>query len=272
MSILIWRILKILLVVVICGASAYYSLRTRVEKEIGPWEQWIGDDSTRDETDTRKPRNLHARFWTGVPRGGDGDMVRIDRHGYSLGYSRYGGRALWAAVFLPGGKVSQEARRDRGIWKNDPEIAKWPRQDKSNEDALQIVPAWLMDSFYGYSGDTWYRTNRAFSDKADGEVWEDHLKLVADYAAVYDGVIAFFGPYEDQAGGGRGFFSIVLRKGSSGPEVLAFLLERQGGKMTARTSSVEGVEKATGLRFFADLPPEWRSYLRKKPAVSPWAH
>lgn len=266
MGLAIWRFAKILVVAAVLGGSAYYSLRTRVESEIGPWEQWIGKDPTRGEVNTQKPKNLQGRFWTGVPRGGAADIGRIDRHGYSLGYSLSEEGASWAAVFLPGGKVARNKGPSRGIWNNDPEI---PGKAAKRMPGGQLVPGWLMDSFYGFSDDTWYRSNMVDYGEKTMQDWSAHLEAISDYASVYGGVVAFFGPYGGD--GARGFFSVVMRRGESGPEVLAFLLpEKPPGGLGGSVVSVDKVEAATGLRFFADLPSEWRAYLRKKRAGEVW--
>lgn len=268
MGLAILRFAKILVVVAVLAGSAYYSLRTRVEAEVGPWEQWIGKDPTRGEINTQKPKNLQGRFWTGVPRGGAEDIGRIDRHGYSLGYSLVENEAGWAAVFLPGGKVGKSTGVTRGIWDNDPEIPRGPK-DRKGGGGGQLVPEWLMDSFYGFGGDTWYRSNAVDYGMKTMLDWNAHLEAISDYAAVYGGVVAFFGPYKGSTG--RGFFSVVLRRGDGGPEVLAFLLpEKQGGGLGGGVVAVEQVEEATRLRFFADLPVEWRTYLRKKRAGGVW--
>lgn len=270
MGLVIWRFAKILTVVAVLAGSAYYSLRTRVEAEIGPWEKWVGKDPTKSEVNTQKPKNLKGRFWTGVPRGGGGDVGRIDRHGYSLGYSLSRGGAEWAAVFLPGDKVASDTKPGRGIWIDDPEITRKEGGGRAGGGTGgQIVPGWLMDSFYGLDDDTWYRSNIVDYGEKTMKDWSTHLGEIADYAAVYGGVVVFLGPY--RGGEGQGFFTVVLRRGERGPEVIAFMLdEKAGGGLGKRMVAVDKVEAATNLRFFADLPPEWRNYLRRKKPGASW--
>lgn len=269
MGLVIWRLAKILTVIAILGGSAYYSLRTRVENEIGPWEQWVGIDPTQGEENPQKPKNLQGRFWTGVPRGGPADTGRIDRHGYSLGYSPSSNEASWAAMFLPGGKVSKDTSVARGIWRDDPELPSSGGRGEQGE-STQLVPEWLMDSFYNYGNDTWHKSNKLRASIEIAEDWNSHLQVISDYATVYGGVVAFIGPY--QGDGEPGFFSVTMRRGERGPEVLAFMLPKLAdGRLGSGTVAVEKIEEATGLRFFADLPPEWRNYLRKKKPESIWA-
>jgi len=260
-----------MVLIAICLASAYYSLRTRVEKEIGPWEQWVKEDPPGNG-DYRKPRNLSARFWTGVPRSSDSGIGRLDRYGYTLGYSRDAKISSWAAVFLPQGKVPRNIGVSRGIWVDDPELGKVGDSAKGVglTGVGQLVPQWMMDSFYDHSADTWNKSNRIPVRKNTAEAWNEHLGKIAQWALVYGGVVAFFGPVNHDDGS-KGFFSITLRRGERGPEALSFLFtEPEQGGLVGGPTSVQEVEKITGLRFFADLPPEWRSYLRKKPPGKAW--
>jgi hypothetical protein len=268
MGLTAWRLVKILLAGAVLVASAYYSLRSRVETEIGPWEQWVRMDPTSREANPTKPKNLQGRFWTGIPRAKAVDIGRIDRHGYSLGYSQSGGGAAWAATFLPGDKVSNNSGVSQGIWEDDPEIPIKKGAERRRKGG-QLVPGWLMDSFYGYGADTWYRSNMVEFAEKTMEDWNTHLGVIADYAAIYGGVVAFFGPYSSDSG--RGFFSLVLRRGERGPEVLGFILrEKPEGGLAGGTATVGDIEKITNLVFFADLPSEWRTYLRKKRAGRAW--
>ncbi len=273
MSLIFWRFAKILLVLGVLSASAYYSLRDRVEREIGPWEQWVGADPTDKEVSPLKPRNLKGRFWTGVPRGGGADVTRIDRHGYSLGYSLGEGRTVWAAYLLPGNKPVGVAEVSRGIWKDDAEIdftQKSGRRELSK--AGQLVPYWLMQNFYEHAEDTWYHTNRVEGGYKTFVAWNQHLKEISEYAAVYGGVVCYSGPFANHETGEQGFFTVLLRKGERGPEALGFLLRQANdGGLKAQTVQIATIEELTGLRFFGDMPTEWRSYLRKKVPTGPWA-
>jgi hypothetical protein len=272
MGVAIWRIIKILALIAVCLASAYYSLRTRVEKEIGPWDQWVSEDSSPADGNFQKARNLSARFWTGVPRSADGSVSRLDRYGYTLGYSKDHRGVVWASTFLPGKKVVGNTAVPRGIWKDDSYLEKMgievPRVALTG--VSQLVPSWLMDSFYNYPDDTWYKSNQLEFAKKTAEDWNAHLGRIARWAVVYDGVVSFFGPVKrnDER---VGFFSLTLKRGSRGPEAVAFLFEEvEGGGLKGGTTTIQAIEDATELRFFADLPAEWRSYLRKKPAGKAW--
>jgi hypothetical protein len=187
----------------------YFSLKSRIEREHGPgsWEEWLKatpevESGTFHSASTapQKPRNLKARFWTGVPRIADRSVVRLDRHGYSVGYSKKSNRPLWLSAYLTG-RPSESPTPTPSLslkkWKDDPTLTKAPTPTSSptNSDghhaAHSKLPSWLswlrgpadrssdaktplpkgysrghfispelMARSYGWADDSWFKSNQ----------------------------------------------------------------------------------------------------------------
>lgn len=288
-GVVVWKFSKIALAFLAVSACAYYSLKGRIENENGPgsWEKWIGaapdvEPASSTAPDRSRPKNLKARFWTGVPRVMDDSLVRLDRHGYSVGYSKSRKRGVWASAYIPGKSPSHSTPpASAGLWLDDPETTMGRDRTRPLPKGWRwapMMPPKLMEAAYGWGRDSWNKSNRFASPERFAEaIWPAATDLAKKYATVYGGVVAVAGPYyADDSELPAGAFLLLLRSGPSGPDSLSFAfpfdnLSPPPEEMAKYLKSAGEIEAMSGVFLFADLPPEWRQYLCSPKQNRMWA-
>lgn len=282
-DVLAWKLGKLLLALGLFLGVCYFSLVKRVEREKGSWEAWLKEapvlegEKGGEPKKPGEPRNLKARFWTGIPRSRNPDVARVDHYGYSSGVVKKTGGVVWEAFYLPAGTSTKTPEKKPGLWKDDGGVGGRVAEELPwGWEWVQIVPGGLMVNAYGWGDDAWKTSNRTMMRKGfPAEIWAPLMKLFQEYAVVHGGVVVFAGPVREGGGEPTAFYAIVLKSSPRGPEVLCLLIPsgaKQRGELEfARyLVPVSTVEQATGLVFFADLPAEWRNYLLSKPQRTMW--
>jgi hypothetical protein len=274
-SILAWKLGKIAIAISLVSSCAYVSLKHRVEEELGEgsWEHWIRatpevEDYTPDPKDELRPRNLKARFWTGVPRTLDESTIRIDRSGYSLGLSRQTGKTLWLASYIPGGNVPAQSPPSIRKWEIEEHLPSSYRERTSpgkGRNWVHYVPPTLMKDYYSHDRDTWMTGNRFGAPKGDGlKAWSKGIRILDKYARLYSGVVVFIIPiYDQDTSNPREIGLVLIRPSETGPTVMCLVASFPDPPSLAswRMMNLSDLEKKTGVFLFADLPSEWRNFL-----------
>lgn len=286
-SILLWKLAKIATVSSIVFGTAYFSLKNRVEEEHGPgsWDHWLRsapevESYTTEAKDDLSPRNLKARFWTGVPRTTDTSVVRIDRNGHSLGISKETGRTAWLATYIP----DKEAMKNQVsvLRKWEPEkyatLAQRTRHSPSQGEAwAHFIPPQMMKDYYGNDADVWMTGNRfAVPETSAIKAWTKCMRLVDKYARLHSGLVVFIVPiYEPTRLEPLEIAVVLIRPSEKGPVVMCSTFGVAPGSDSSappwKLSDLTELEKKTGVFFFADLPPEWRNFLLHPSQNKEWS-
>ncbi len=271
-SILAWKIGNAAAAAAIVSLAVYFSLKTRIEQEHGPgsWEEWL-KATPEVESGTyhastaapQKPRNLKARFWTGVPRIADRSVVRLDRHGYSVGYSKRYARPVWVSTYLTGrspGATSEAQPPILKKWKDDVPDVKTTSpssQTASPADTTPNLPKWLswllgggagsssspsplprgysrghfvspelMGRAYGWTEDSWFNSNQLTApSQFCSTTWPSLLKLAETYSKIYGGLVLYLVPiYEGSSPHPSHVAMVMVRPSAKGPVSLSLLV------------------------------------------------
>lgn len=276
-SIIVWKVVKLTLATSVVFTVAYFSLKDRVEQEHGPgsWDHWIRatpevEKYAASSSDDLKPRNLKARFWTGVPRSRDSSVVRIDRSGHSVGLSKSTGRPVWLATYVSGQTSGESNNSVLRKWQPEPSSAIGPASLKSpprGEEWVHYLPPSMMKEYYGHDADVWVGGNRfSIPRHASSEAWTRCMRLVDKYARLYSGLVVFIVPiYGHPSSQSPDKIAVMMvRPSGQGPSAMCISvdpLDESQGNVSWGIQDINSLEKETGVFFFADLPQEWRSFL-----------
>lgn len=274
-GIIAWKLLKIGIAVAIVASVSVFSLKKRVEIEHGPgsWDHWIRatpevDDYQPTNRDDLRPKNLKARFWTGVPRSRDGSVVRVDRTGYSLGLSTETGKTAWLATYIPGkenAKVQPATLRRWVSEKYKQEPGSKGSGLEKNEMWVHYIPPAIMREYYGHDADVWMGGNRfAATEKFANDVWAKSMRVVDKYARMYAGLVVFVVPlYARGTVSPEEIAIVMIRPSANGPTTMCVSVKKSATTPPPPWSlkSISELERETGVFLFADLPDEWRRFL-----------
>lgn len=274
-SIFIWKITKIAIAFAVIALVSYLSLKNRVEEEhgLGSWEHWIRatpevEDYVVETKDDLRPRNLKARFWTGVPRSKDSSVVRIDRNGYSLGLSRETGKTAWLSAYIPGKGAVENQNSTLRKWQQE-KYANSSQLDRRSpgrgNEWIHYMPPDLMRDYYGHDADVWMGGNRFSAPTPTAlKKWSRCMRMIDKYARLHGGLVVFVVPiYSTSPLDPSKIAVILIRPSEKGPSVMCSVVDVASATSLTpwELVSISEVERKTGVYFFADLPTEWRNFL-----------
>jgi len=283
-GIIAWKLLKIGLAATIVVSVSVFSLKKRVEIEHGPgsWDHWIRatpevDDYQAEQMSDLRPKNLKARFWTGVPRSRDSSVVRIDRTGYSVGLSTESGKTAWLATYLPGKATSEVPPATLRRWESEkykPESEAEGLSLEKDEMWVHYIPPALMREYYGHDADVWMGGNRfPATEKFATDVWAKNMRVVDKYARMYAGLVVFVVPlYARGTASPEEVAIVMIRPSANGPVAMCVSVKNTATTIPPQWSlkSISELEQETGVFLFADLPEEWRKFLLHSSQNKAW--
>ncbi len=236
-----------------------------------------------------------AHVYAGLPRPSPGaEYTLLENIGFLVGYSEAREDPLWVAYRLDGVAAHVPGKRPRGF-KVDPRTQarvahddyKQPdyQQDPDAYDRGHMAPNYAIASRYGREAqlETFYMSNIVPQRKAlNQQTWAALEKAIADeWAAECGEVWVVVGPiFGDSPArlNGRSevpdaFYALVLDEDPPALRALALILSQEvRGRPPLRpfVTTIDAVEAATALDFFADLPDDLEAALEGAEADARW--
>jgi len=155
---------------------------------------------------------------------------------------------------------------------------------RSGYDRGHMAPNYAIAVCYGRQGqlETFLMSNVIPQRPAlNRQVWE-HLEQteIKDYAPRFKQIWVIDGPVfrnRNQLRGGEDIpdacFKIIVKEGNGVPQVLAFIMPQtvRGTEMPQQfLTSIDEIEKETGLDFFAAMPDDMQGKFEGKTATGMW--
>jgi endonuclease G len=193
-----------------------------------------------------------------------GPIRVLDNVGFTIGYDETARRPLWVRY-----RISQPGPAPlppRPDFRPDPRLRDdaQPRRIPRSHDRGHLAPNYLITKLYGPRAQeqSFYFSNIAAQQPRFNQLsWQRLEEIEADWVARRTRHLEVtLGPvYSGQGDIPDSFYRIWYEPGSPTPSVMAFLLPqdlRGDEALTDFLTTVDAVEQATGLDFFASLPDE----------------
>jgi len=216
------------------------------------------------------------------------------REGYILSHNNWLKIPNWVAYHIDKGCLDAKLGRSDDF-RPDTSLKEWQRAEledyrRSGYDRGHLAPSADMKCSEEMNSDSFLLSNMApqIGIGFNRGIWKDLEDKVRDWARTRKDVYVFTGPAFDPVGGemrfrllGKDrvavpthFFKIVIdRKGPGQVEAIAFLLPNQklpAGDLKGHLTSIEAIERMTGLDFLEKLPDEEEDRVESMPAKEPW--
>lgn len=222
------------------------------------------------------------------------DCVLLENIGFALGYCEDRKDPLWVSYRLAGAATHEAGKRPSRFKVDERTRARLAHEDYKQADYQEnprafdrghMAPNHAIATRYGREAqlETFLMTNICPQAKRlNQQTWEALEKTIADVWAteleeVWVSVGPLFGATPRRLNGGAAipdaFYALVLDEDGQGPRVLALVLGQEvSGEQTLGSfaTTVDAVEVATGLDFYADLPDEVEDALEAAGADAGW--
>lgn len=281
--------LMILLVLVGVALALHYCNRSPADKsprtDTGqPRNSPLPDDvatDTRPDADGERADGNDAALEAYLPISGGGELVR--HKAFVLEYAEAYEQARWVLhrVLGKGGKAKRSNK-----FMPDPEVSTGSAlpsdYTRSGYDRGHMAPAGDFKYDQEATNETFYMSNMSPQDHAlNIGIWNDLEEQIRRWAKKRGSLVVVTGPVlrpglptigrSARVAVPERYFKIVYDPARR--EAVAFLIENRNYPDTdlrAVAVSIDAVEKATGLDFFARLPDAVEQAIERQPVVGDW--
>ena len=226
--------------------------------------------------------STHLYAKTYFPDCKNGELIK--HRYYSLCYSEDHEQASWTAHRLTIKSITGPQKRTNNFRiDRDVVTGSATKEDykHSGFDRGHLVPAGDMKLNRTSMSETFYMSN--MSPQVAGfnrGVWNRIENIVRKWTKTYDELFVVTGPVLEKGlpviGYGvsipKYFYKIVFDNTSKTPKMLAFLIENKSDKkhISEFVTTVDEVERVTGLNFFASLPTKLQAKLESSSNFKDW--
>jgi endonuclease G len=232
-------------------------------------------------------------YWPGEPTY-PSSLTVIHRIGYTTAYDATTHTPRWVTYDIKSVSNPVSAKRPETFFP-DPTIPSSDRVEtrefsRTGFDRGHMAPNWAVSISYGREAQeqSFFLTNVSpQSPELNRGIWEELEKIEAnDYARRYNGVATCDGPIfteADTKGIGlnnrirvpSSFFKIIVRRYNGNADVLAFIFPQYGNgkgraEMERHLTTVQEIEKETGVHFLTNFTREERLRVDVSPARRMW--
>ncbi|MFP5385086.1 MAG: DNA/RNA non-specific endonuclease [Bacteriovoracia bacterium] len=210
----------------------------------------------------------------------------IQRKNYTLSYNEDHEVANWVAYELDHEKLQNCVKR-RNNFRIDPDISTGsaaPEDYKnSGYDRGHLVPAGDMKHTREAMNDTFYYSNMSPQPPRFNQgIWARLEHLMRSWGIKYKSILLITGPVlkdnlpsigvRNDVSVPEEYFKLILRKQGQSWEGIAFIMKTDVTSTDLRSyvTSIDTVERKTGIDFFKDLPDEVEEDVESKFNIKNW--
>ena len=210
----------------------------------------------------------------------------VDRMGYALGYSEEHEQSAWVMYRLTREEVLTRKARRTDDFKADPAVVTFSAlpsdYSRSGYDRGHLAPAEDMKYSEETMRDSFFMSNISPQrPEFNRGVWKRLEKKVRQFATDEESVFVITGPVlerdlekigrDNKVSVPRRFFKIVYDE-TPPKKMIAFVLpnEKSNAPLDSFATTVDEVERITGLDFFSGLSAEMQSELESVSDSSAW--
>lgn len=211
----------------------------------------------------------------------------LNHYAITIGYNKETYLPNWVAYLMTRERCSGEFERENKF-SPDPLVADPVlHEDYTNNpykmDRGHMAPAASMKWNETAMKESFYTTNICPQNRSlNRDNWADIEAFVRDVTWKYDSVYVVTGPIvsSDPLYMGKthniaipdAFYKVLLRKGKTNWTALAFLCKNEAGDRPILTyvTTIDEVEKLSGIDFFHSLPDEVESVVESQDNISDW--
>jgi endonuclease G len=222
----------------------------------------------------------------GIPDSGNRPLVLLKNRGYYNGYCEERRAPVWVAYRIDGKKLLYQLERPRKFTVDTRTRSRvdpgWYKH--SGYDRGHMAPNSAISTQYGLEAqlETFMMSNIIpQTPDLNRKVWANMERLVVDYAQQYETIWVIIGPIFDEhlqfvkhrTQVPDAFFKILVDEQNGNIRTLAFIVPQE---VTGRESpdkfltSIDEIERLTGLDFFAPLSDEYENKLEVAVPGSLW--
>jgi endonuclease G len=214
-------------------------------------------------------------------------IKRLDRTGYVVGYDEQRKNPAWVAYHLTAIEQKPTSKRPSKFKTDKDTEAKVSHKDytKSGYDRGHMAPNYGISTRYGREAqlETFLMSNIVpQKPNLNRGVWRELEMKVAKLANRFDDVYIITGPiYDNQIETiskkhieiPDGFYKIIVDLENNMPRALAFIMPQNVNRKDEPEkflTSIDEIEKQTGLDFFSDLEDSYESKFEAKKVKEIW--
>ena len=283
-----WLWVLFLVLAVLIGCLVYLAIQTSTRNRPVQPPQTALESSI-------PPSNATVRHWgdrycfAGLPKPSPAfhyQITVLTNSGYLVGYCESRKDPVWVCYRLFKVNNFEAPPRPREFMTDTRTRARVSTHDysRSGYDRGHMAPNYAIAVCYGRQGqlETFLMSNVIPQRPAlNRQVWE-HLEQteIKDYAPRFKQIWVIDGPVfrnRNQLRGGEDIpdacFKIIVKEGNGVPQVLAFIMPQtvRGTEMPQQfLTSIDEIEKETGLDFFAAMPDDMQGKFEGKTATGMW--
>ena len=256
-----------------------YKLCTAKDKEVTTASQ-----SSDSDTDFKQPSANHIEGLDRVKSLPAIESREYDYEGFRLSFNKHNRTPNWVAWELLGSETSGDQTRHNKFWQDD-RVEGCPTTDdyrNSGYDRGHLCPAADQKWSQKAMDDCFVMANMCPQVHAlNSGAWNTLENRERDWAQRDSALVIVAGPIyssEDKTTIGNGvlvpgaFFKVILAPYVDQPRAIAFVYPNMSapGNMQNYVTTVDEVEKLTGLDFFYMLPDEIENEVESKSSFREW--
>jgi endonuclease G, mitochondrial len=288
----------IILLVVVIGLFLHYGRKSNLNPDIGFQDKKSQSPVAESLQKTREaiPINL-SDFqipYEGkqlvqylLPKVPNGDEV-ITHLGYTLAYNEQNEEADWVAYELEVTELNIYRKRSDNF-RPDPDVTTHSATPAdyfhSGYDRGHLAPAADMKWSAQAMNESFYMSNMTPQEPDFNRgIWEDLEEQVRNWAIAYNDIYVVTGPVFEEAASERryigtnkvavpdAFFKIILDCSKNNLKTIAFLITNEGSMQSywQYTTTIDQIEKITGLDFFPSLPDSVENMIERSNHSNLW--
>jgi endonuclease G len=248
------------------------------------WDLWQLYYST-DYVRAPQPAD-RGQVYGGLPVAAAGPVRVLTNTGYTVGYSDALGDPLWAAYHLTDGNVEDSPPRPEEFSTDTRTVARIETgvYNRSGYDRGHMAPNYAIATHYGKQAqtETFLMSNVTPQKHAlNAGLWKTlEQKIATNYPGRFGEIWVLAGPVfgthpdrlKSRVAIPEAFYMIVIDESDGRVRTEAFLFPQDaaGADLDRYLSTIDEIERRTGLDFLSALPDEAENALEAKKAARTW--